>query len=369
MSQRAASRLLTIAAVLCWLGACRTAPVPPGYQEALRLDETLGGAGASSFSPESYARFRTRLAGLREEIRRQKARLGPWRDFGPAGRAAAGLLDEGGRLLAEIHSSREGRRSALGDEMRGLRMRRDRLHDMTGYFNDNEEVRKPLTQADIKLNEAVILLDGAEFDASGRRLAETAGFLGRAEAEIGRRLERYLDPQVQKKWRTWADATIAESRRTGGTALLVSKIERRLYILRKGEVTATIGIGLGKYGLSDKLYEGDEATPEGRYRVVRKFPTSTFYKALLIDYPNAEDVRAFAEARRRGLVPGRVGTAGGAIEFHGGGKDSLTKGCVGMENPDMDILYKAAEVGTPVTIVGALSESGTILADIKAFEK
>jgi murein L,D-transpeptidase YafK len=178
-----------------------------------------------------------------------------------------------------------------------------------------------------------------------------------------------LDPQVQKKWRTWADDTIAESRRTGGTALLVSKIERRLYILRKGEVTATIVIGLGKYGLSDKLYEGDEATPEGRYRIVRKFPTSTFYKAMLIDYPNAEDVRTFAEARRKGLVPGRVSTAGGAIELHGGGKDSLTKGCVGMENPDMDILYKAAEVGTPVTIVGALAESGTILADIKAFEK
>jgi murein L,D-transpeptidase YafK len=154
-----------------------------------------------------------------------------------------------------------------------------------------------------------------------------------------------------------------------GTALLVCKIERRLYLIRKGEVTAAIVIGLGKYGLSDKLYEGDEATPEGRYRVVRKFPTSSFYKALLIDYPNVEDLRAFDEARRRGLLPPGVGQAGGAIELHGGGKDSLTKGCVGMENPDMDVVYKAAEVGTPVTIVGALSESGTILADIKAFEK
>jgi hypothetical protein len=334
----------------------------------LRLDETLGGAGASSFSAEAYARFRTELAGLKEEVRRQRSRVGPWRDFRPAKKSADALLADGGRLLAAIHSSREGRRQAIREKMGSLRVRRDRLHDMTGYFNDNEAVRKALTQADIKMNEAVLLLEQAKFDPAGLRLRETAVFLREAESEIGRRLSRYLDPEVQRRWRAWADETIAESRRTGGTAFLVSKIERTLFIIRKGAITAKIGIGLGKYGLTDKLYAGDEATPEGRYRITRKFPASAFYKALLIDYPNAEDLRSFAEARRWGLVPARV-DAGGAIEMHGGGKDKLTKGCVGMENADMDIVYKAAEIGTPVTIVGALSVDGTILADIKAFEK
>jgi hypothetical protein len=368
LSQRAASRILTAAACLCLLGACRTAPVPPGVAEALRLDETLGGAGASSFSADAYARFRARLADMKDEVRRQRARLGPWRDFRAAQASIDALLAEGNALLSEIHSSREGRRQVIREEMASLRLRRDRLQDMTGYFNDNEAVRKPLTQADIKLSEAVLLLDAAKFDAAGQRLRETAAFLREAEGEIGARLRRYLDPDVQRRWRAWADQTIAESRRTGGTAFLVCKIERTLMVVRRGAVTATIGIGLGKYGLTDKLYAGDEATPEGHYRITRKFPTSSFYKALLIDYPNAEDLRTFAEAKRQGLVPARV-DAGGAIEIHGGGKDKLTKGCVGMENADMDEVYKAAEIGTPVTIVGALSVEGTILADIKAFEK
>lgn len=308
------------------------------------------------------------MASLKEEVRRQKSRVGPWRDFRIAKESADALLTDGGRLLAEIHSSREGRRQAIREEMGSLRARRDRLHNMTGYFNDNEAVRKALTQADIKQNEAVLLLEQAKLDPAGLRLRETADFLREAEGEIGRRLSRYLDPEVQRRWRAWADETIAESRRTGGTAFLVSKIERTLFIVRRGAVTATIGIGLGKYGLTDKLYAGDEATPEGKYRITRKFPTSAFYKALLIDYPNAEDLRSFAEARRQGLVPARA-DAGSAIEIHGGGKDKLTKGCVGMENADMDVVYKTAEIGMPVTIVGALAVDGTILADIKAFKK
>jgi hypothetical protein len=35
----------------------------------------------------------------------------------------------------------------------------------------------------------------------------------------------------------------------------------------------------------------------------------------------------------------------------------------------MDDVYRLAEVGTPVTIVGALSVENSILAEIKAFEK
>jgi murein L,D-transpeptidase YafK len=127
-------------------------------------------------------------------------------------------------------------------------------------------------------------------------------------------------------------------------------------------------IGLGKYGLSDKLYQGDEATPEGKYRIIRKYPETPFYKALLINYPNADDLKVFAEARKKGMIPGK-NDAGGAIEIHGGGKNKLTQGCIGLENSDMDDIYKIAEVGTAVTIVGTLSVEGTILAEIEKFGK
>ena len=89
--------------------------------------------------------------------------------------------------------------------------------------------------------------------------------------------------------------------------------------------TASYDIGLGRFGLSDKMYSGDEATPEGRYKIIRKFPNSTFYKALLIDYPNEEDRESFARGKRAGTIPVKAGI-GGEIEIHGGGKDSLTRG-------------------------------------------
>ncbi|MDD8026956.1 MAG: L,D-transpeptidase [Acidobacteriota bacterium] len=308
------------------------------------------------------------MAELKDEVQRQEARLGPFRDFRTAEGKASALLAEGGRLLGELHASRDGKRRAVRDDMTALRMRLERLHAITGYFNDNEAVRTALAQADIKLGQAALLSEAGELDESGRRLRETEGFLEEAQAVIGRRLERYLEPEMLRKWRTMADETIAVSRRTGGTALIVNKIERTLIVIRKGEATATYGIGLGKSGLSDKLYEGDGATPEGKYRIIRKFPASAFYKALLIDYPNGDDLRNLAEAKNRGAVPARVG-AGGEIEIHGGGKDNLTRGCVGLENADMDKVYKAAELGTPVTIVGALGVEGTILVDIKAFGK
>jgi hypothetical protein len=70
-----------------------------------------------------------------------------------------------------------------------------------------------------------------------------------------------------------------------------------------------------------------------------------------------------AKHSRKGLIPGQAGI-GGAIEIHGGGKDSLTKGCVGLENKDMDRVYDYAREGTAVTIVGVVSIENTILAEI-----
>ena len=77
-----------------------------------------------------------------------------------------------------------------------------------------------------------------------------------------------------------------------------------------------------------------------------------YHRALLIDYPNANDRRDHAEAVRRGLVPGRRGS-GGLIEIHGdGGRgQDWTNGCVALSDADIDRLFPEVEVGTPVTLV------------------
>ena len=111
---------------------------------------------------------------------------------------------------------------------------------------------------------------------------------------------------------------------------------------------------LGFNWIADKSRAGDGATPEGRYRIVSRTTASAYYRALLLDYPNADDRAEFARARRSGDVPRSAGI-GGLIEIHGeGGRGrDWTKGCVALANPDMADLFARVSVGTPVTIVGS----------------
>ncbi|WP_272481620.1 hypothetical protein [Rhodothermus marinus] len=66
---------------------------------------------------------------------------------------------------------------------------------------------------------------------------------------------------------------------------------RRCLVYRGDRQVAIFPIELGPNWMGTKHYAGDRATPEGRYRMVRKLgPGETrYYRALLLDYPNAED--------------------------------------------------------------------------------
>ena len=90
--------------------------------------------------------------------------------------------------------------------------------------------------------------------------------------------------------------------------VLVQKAERKLQLLRNGEVLRTYKIALGLRPEGHKEYEGDFRTPEGTYRLNRRNPNSEFFLSIQIDYPNERDVK---RARSNGQRPG------GAIMIHG----------------------------------------------------
>lgn len=167
--------------------------------------------------------------------------------------------------------------------------------------------------------------------------------------------ERFEDLRLRRLWQGWVDETIEESRRTSGAAVIVDKLGRRVLLIAAGKIAEQYTVELGHNGLADKLYEGDGATPEGRYRITSKRDRgqTRFHRALMLDYPTGEDRREHADARQRGLVPPGRGP-GGLIEIHGHGGRGLdwTDGCVALRNADMDRLFAAVEVGTPVTIAG-----------------
>lgn len=166
---------------------------------------------------------------------------------------------------------------------------------------------------------------------------------------------RFGEPKNLQKWKRMVAETIARSKSEGSTALIVDKLKRKLHVYAAGNRVATFDAELGSKGLKQKLHSGDQATPEGRYRVteVRGPGRTKYYKALLIDYPNAEDRARYALGKKSGQVPLRAGI-GNLIEIHGDGGQGRdwTDGCVAVTDADMDKVFARSRVGTPVTIVG-----------------
>ncbi len=166
---------------------------------------------------------------------------------------------------------------------------------------------------------------------------------------------RFEDPRNLRNWRRIVDETVARSRDEEIAVIVVDKLKRRLHLYDHGRRIATFEAELGAKGLKQKIHSGDQATPEGRYKItdLRGFGRTKYYKALLLDYPNAEDRARYAYGRRTGQVPLRAGI-GSLIEIHGDGGQGRdwTDGCVALSNGDMDKVFAHARLGTPVTIVG-----------------
>ena len=111
-------------------------------------------------------------------------------------------------------------------------------------------------------------------------------------------------------------------------------------------------VAFGANPKGHKLQEGDERTPEGKYILDYKNERSSFYKAIHISYPNDEDKK---RAKEKGIRPG------GQIMIHGQKNGfgwlsfivqrfNWTDGCIALSNGNMDEIWDAVEVGTPIII-------------------
>lgn len=125
----------------------------------------------------------------------------------------------------------------------------------------------------------------------------------------------------------------------------VDKSERRMQLLRDGRVLKTYRILLGDAPIGHKTQQGDERTPEGRYRITFRNDKSRFHLSLRVSYPNEADR---AQARRRGVDPG------GDIMIHGGtppgyGRD-WTDGCIALTDREIEEVWRLVPVGTRILI-------------------
>jgi lipoprotein-anchoring transpeptidase ErfK/SrfK len=346
------------------LFGCRTAPVPPEVLEADIQEQDLWRAGASLYAGQEHAAYLQSLKFARRILEAESLKLGWFRDYGRVRRDFEAALSTGKALKSKVWSLVAVKTSSLAETAAAVHRRLQTLDGLTLSLVERGEARKHLAQAEILLSEAEGLTKQAKFDEAAAKLDSASSLAAEAEQSVVSYIARYLDPAQVRAWKNAADATIADSRKRGVTALIVSKLERRLSVYKNGEVIRTYDVGLGFNGLADKRHSGDNATPEGRYTIIRKIPSSLYYKALLINYPNEEDRKWFAQEKTKGNIPRWV-DIGGDVEIHGGGEDSLTRGCVSLDNNKMDELYALVSVGTPITIIGTMELENYVIKAIR----
>jgi len=134
--------------------------------------------------------------------------------------------------------------------------------------------------------------------------------------------------------------------------ILIDKSKRRLSLLKENKVIKTYHVSLGGGPLGHKVQQGDERTPEGRYKIDWRNPNSCCHLSLHISYPNDADK---AHARKLGVSPG------GNIMIHGlvNGQGWLgrwhlfwdwTDGCIAVTNEEMREIWNAVPSGTSIDI-------------------
>lgn len=323
-------------------------------------------AEAPLYAAEAYRSFEATHKAIQQDLVRERSRL-PWfQDYGAIVERLRALLKQGEEILHAVEKRKETKRTETANRLRELEDRIQGLERWSFHLNEGRVARRSLAKASLMLKEAGFALERGRLEEAASRIAAAQTQTVAAEETLLPILNRFSDKRLLGKWKVWAEEAVRESRHSGGFAIVVEKLARRLILYKGGRVLRSFGVGIGRNGLADKQRAGDGATPEGLYRVIKKLPRSRYYKALLLNYPNEEDQKEFQRLKRLGRLPRGAGI-GGLIEIHGGGKDGMTYGCVSLEDRQMEELFQMVPIGTPVAIVGTTySKTGSLSPEEKA---
>ena len=338
--------------------------VPPEMVEAIEtLDRDLLQLRAAEVAPGEYASFAHQWVRLRTRVEAEEDTIRwPW-ESNDLKEALRQLQAEGARTVAHLAEQQEAERRAAVRQLTEVEERVQTLGVQVRAIDSRLILAEKPVETDLLLKQARAFYEQGRYEqslhASDRASRHLAAQLALLQHELG----RYASPDRIAQWQRSVRETIEWSKTHRTTAIVISKAERSLTLYRSGQKVISYPVRLGFNGIKEKRYQGDGATPEGRYRVAAKRGRgqTQYYRALLLDYPNQEDRRRFLTDRKKGKIPA-FRDIGGQIEIHGVDNELMaqTLGCVMLENPQMAVLFDRVDNGTPVTIVGALQADNSV---------
>jgi hypothetical protein len=161
--------------------------------------------------------------------------------------------------------------------------------------------------------------------------------------------------------------------------IVIDKSQRRLDLMSGSTLVKSYAVALGKNPRGAKSAQGDGRTPEGHfYLCTRNATSSAFHIFLGLSYPALPDAKRAVNNKQiswreyqvinqrlasRGTPPWET-SLGGWVGIHGGtdgsfaqkkmrerGSGDWTAGCIGLTNAQIEEIYAATRLGTPVDIV------------------
>lgn len=141
-------------------------------------------------------------------------------------------------------------------------------------------------------------------------------------------------------------------------SLLIEKSDYMLTILYECEKIKSYPLVFGSNPIDDKLRQGDDCTPEGKFKIRDKYPHQSWSKFLWIDYPTNDSWNKHKEAKSQNKIPQNA-SIGGELGIHGvpkgmdyliDSKENWTLGCISLKNKDINEIYSISKVGTKVVI-------------------
>lgn len=345
--------------------------VPDELIEAIEsIDRDLVTLRAFDITPEAYSKFSRQWIGLRGRIQSEENIVRwPWEDNELETDLEA-LQVEGTQLVADVNSRIQAQRTTAEIKLAKIEQRLRLLNTRVGDIGSRVVLGEHPVETEVLVKQARLFLEQGQFEHSIQSSERAGKILLTQTALLTNELGRYADDDLIAAWRESAQRTIDWSRTHRAQAIVISKADRVLTLYKSGRKVLTYPIRLGSRGIRAKQHYGDGATPEGEYRIQRKRgPGQTpYFRALILDYPNADDRRRFEEAQKAGLIP-KSQHMPGLIQLHGiaQGITDQPYGSIVLDNPQIAQLFEQVAVGTPVNIVGALASQNSIslvLADL-----
>ncbi|MBU1052921.1 MAG: L,D-transpeptidase [Proteobacteria bacterium] len=355
-----------ILSIAIFLTGCKDKQIPPELEIAEKQEYNLWRIGAQIYAPVEYNNYKISFETAKDELIRERARFVLFQDYGTVKSELQNILLTGYLLQKNIINKKKIINEKISNQISYEKNRIETIKELTEMINEGRLARKDLIKAELLLSEAITRFNNKDYETAEKKLNNLSGYIKASENAILPILNRYSDKTHIRKWQKMVDETIAESKKKGTPAIIVNKSERTLVLYKKGIPAWIYNVGIGRNGSLDKLRAGDNSTPEGKYRIIKKNSESRYHKALLLNYPNEEDRKNFIQAKKKGLIPARA-EIGGLIEIHGGGKNSMTYGCLAMDNNKIDHLFNIVPVGTPVTIVGAIGRNNKLSSAAEGF--